>query len=397
MCLFLLTLAGAGSWQMFNSCKSVPKPYRELTGLDSLIQQKMQEGRLIGIGAAIIVNKKVIWMKGYGYADRNAGIPFTPLTMINAGSIAKTFTGVCMMKAVEENLISLDEDINSYLPFKVQNPNCPEEKITLRQIATHSSSLLDRYPFYTDSLYFTGKDSPDSLGNFLKAYFVPGGKHYTKENFSVSKPGTYWDYSNIAAALAGYIIELQTGMKLNEYSRRHIQKPLKMKNTGWFFNEFDLARHARLYNTASDTVKEIPLYGCTTYPDGGVRTSVNDLSRFFICLLNGGSYQNCRILKESSVAEMTRLQFSNTHKPENIDLTQKNEGLFWRTKNSGKLIGHGGSDPGIKTEMLADPDKNAAIILFTNTDLTERYQLKAYFDILNQLMEQARKMKATSK
>jgi CubicO group peptidase (beta-lactamase class C family) len=395
--LFLVALTGITALQMFQSAVSPAREKSRAPELDSAIRQQMKEGRLAGIGAAIIVDKKVVWMNGYGYADIAQQKPFLPHTIMNTGSIAKTFTGICMMKAVEQKLISLDEDINTYLPFKVINPHLPNDKITLRQIATHTSSLMDRYPFYSDSLYFTGKDSPEALGDFLKNYFVPGGTHYSTDNFHNSKPGTYWEYCNTAAALAGYIVELRTGMKLNEFSRKYIQQPLKMFSTGWFFSEFDLNRHAKLYRVSGDSIIEIPLYGQTTYPDGGVRSSVSDLCRLFISLLNDGCYGKTCVLEKSSVNEMTRMQFTEALKPENIDVSKKNEGLFWRTKNNGKFIGHGGSDPGIKTEMLADPGKEVAVILFTNTDLDGDAQARSYYKIFELLMEKGRELKAKKK
>lgn len=148
------------------------------TSIDSLIESIMNETGIVGIGAAIIIDKKLVWTKGYGYADKENKIPFTPSIIMNIASISKTFTGVCIMKAVEEGKVSLDEDINCYLPFKVINPNFPNETITLRHLATHTSGLADRYPFYTDSTYYYGGSKPEPLGEFLKSYFVKGGRHY---------------------------------------------------------------------------------------------------------------------------------------------------------------------------------------------------------------------------
>ncbi|MDR6197153.1 CubicO group peptidase (beta-lactamase class C family) [Siphonobacter sp. BAB-5404] len=51
---------------------------RSVQPIDSLIQQKMQEAKLVGVGTAIIINNKVVWEKGFGYADRERQIPFTP-------------------------------------------------------------------------------------------------------------------------------------------------------------------------------------------------------------------------------------------------------------------------------------------------------------------------------
>lgn len=351
--------------------------------IDTFLEKTMKELKIVGFGAAIIINKEMVWAKGYGYADKEKEVPFTSGTIMNIGSIAKTFTGVCLMKAIEEKKLSLDEDINHFLPFKVTNPFFPNEKITLRNIATHTSGLADRYPFY-DSTYYYGSDSPELLGEFLKNYFDPNGRYYSKKNFLNHKPGTYREYSNIGAGLAGYIVELRTGKKLNEYSRQYIFDPLKMNNSGWFLSEINLTNHSKLYEKQEDTIKQIQLYGTTTYPDGGVRTSINDLSKFFICLLNDGEYNGKRILKKETVKEMLRFQFTELNKPENVDPEKLNSGIFWATKMGGKRIGHNGSDPGVRTFMLSDLNKEIAVILFSNTSLLEKEEGK-FFDIYSQL------------
>jgi CubicO group peptidase (beta-lactamase class C family) len=381
VCLFLF----------LNASKAQTKNYEQF--LDSLINYHLKQSKIAGIAGAVLVNNKIVWMKGYGYADKENKIPFTSATIMNAGSIAKTFTGVCMMRLVEENKLSLDEDINKYLPFKVVNPHFPNEKITLRMIATHSSSLADRDPFYQDSTYFFGSDSKEPLGVFLKNYFVPGGKHYSDSNFYKAKPGSYWEYSNIAASLAGYIVELKSGMKLSEYCRQIIFKPLGMNTSGWFLSEVDLKKHAKLYQNKGDSTINVPLYGFTTYPDGGLRTSVAELSRFFIALLNDGVYNKKRILKKSTLAEMQRLQFTTNNKPANIDLAGKNEGIFWRTKNNVTRLGHGGNDIGIKTLMLTDLNKEVGVILFTNTEDDNNRRTGAYFEIFDELLKYALSLK----
>ena len=358
------------------------------TTIDSFIQRQMQQSGIVGLAAAIIVNKKQVWSKGYGYADRESKKPFTPETIMNIGSISKTFTGVCLMRAVEEGRLSLDEDINNYLPFRVVNPNFPNEVITLRHLATHTSGLADRYPFYNNSTYFYGGATPEPLGDFLRNYFLPGGKHYSDSNFLRKKPGTYRDYSNIAAGLAGYIVELRTGKKLGEYARRHIFRPLKMVSSGWSLSGVDTNRHTRLYSKQGDSVKSIQWYEGTTYPDGGVRTTVNDLSRFFISLLNDGTYKHTRILKKNTVNEMLRFQFTQANKPENVDPDKLNSGIFWATKAGATRIGHNGSDPGVRTFMLSGLDKEIGVILFVNTSLGDEGE-RTYFDIYNALYKYA--------
>lgn len=365
------------------SQKAISQTKSTTSNIDELIETKLKETGIVGLGAAIIVDKKLVWTKGYGYADRDLKSPFTPNTVMNVASTAKAFTGVSLMRLVEENKISLDEDINTYLPFKVINSNFPNEKITLRHLATHTSSIVDRHPIY-DSTYVVPGKPKESLGEFLKNYFVPGGKYYSKDNFLKSKPGTYRAYCNIGAGLAGYIIELKTGEKLNEYTKKIIFDPLKMDNSGWFLSEINIKNHTKIYNKEEKDVKQIDLYEAIIYPDGGLRTTVNELSRFFIALLNEGIYGKTSILKKESVKNMLQFQYTPTNKPENLKLDKLNAGIFWATKMGATTIGHNGSDPGVRVFMLSDLNKEVAVIFFANTSLTDAEE-GVYFDIYEDL------------
>ena len=339
--------------------------------LDSFIQQTMRKTGIVGLGAAIIVDKKIVWTKGYGYADLENKHPFLTTTVMNLGSVAKNFTGVCLMKAVEEKKLSLDEDINRYLPFKVVNPYFPHAKITLRNLATHSSGLADRNPFYGSTYLYGAGDHPEKLGDFLRNYFSPDGKYYSMENFLIHAPGTYYQYSNIPAALAGYIVECVTGKTLQEYGREIIFTPLQMEHTGWALAEIDQSRHTKLYEKKGDSLLHIPLYSFPTYPEGGVRSNVLALAKYFACLLNEGEYKDLRILSKASVREMQTFQFTVTNKPANVNLAKLNSGIFWSTKLGATRVGHNGSDPGVRVLMLSDLSKQIGVVLFINTTLSD--------------------------
>lgn len=345
-----------------------PAPTSLQESTDRSIERRMQEARIVGLSAAIIVNRKIVWTKGYGFADKERALPFRPSTIMNIGSISKTITGAALMRAVQDGKLSLDDDINKHLPFKVANPYFPKEPITLRQLATHTSSITDRGSVYAGAYHF-GRDSPETLGEFLHDYFASGGKNYSTENFLDVKPGRHREYSNIAAALAGYIVEVAVGEKFNAYTKRTIFAPLKMDDTGWLMSEVDLTRHSNLY-IAQGLAVPIELYGLSTYPDGGLRTSVEDLSRFLIALLSDGAFDGVRILQKQYVDEMLRFQYDAANKPDNVKLSGEgavNSGIFWATKDSLTRIGHNGADPGVVTMMLSDVDKQIGVILFVNT------------------------------
>jgi CubicO group peptidase (beta-lactamase class C family) len=358
--------------------------------IDTFIEQKMEEAGIMGLGAAIIVDDNVVWMKGYGFADRRRAVPFRPDTVMNIGSISKTFTGAALMRAVQDGKLSLDDDINAHLPFRVINPHRPDETITLRHLATHTSGITDRWAVYRETYHYG--DTPEPLGAFLKSYFVPGGKNYSKDNFLDKKPGSHREYSNIGAGLAGYIVERAVGETLGAYAKKRIFTPLRMNDTAWSLSAVDPARHATLYVAHNGLTTPIQLYEGTTYPDGGIRTSVADLTKFFIALLNDGEYEGTRILDKSSVAEMLRFQFTTAGKPDNVDLAEQNSGIFWRTKFNVTRIGHGGSDPGLQTEMLASLSKDIGVILFSNTSLADEAK-RLYYAIFLELWKHGEALK----
>ncbi|MBK8859091.1 MAG: beta-lactamase family protein [Opitutaceae bacterium] len=373
----------AGSATAGGGIQNVPASQSD--SIDRSIEQRMQDARIVGLGAAIIVNRKLVWTKGYGFSDKEHSRPFTQDTIMNIGSISKTIIGAALMRAVQDGKLSLDEDINKYLPFKVANPAFPNEPITLRHLATHTSSIKDRGSVYAGAYHFGG-DSPESLGNFLQGYFALDGKNYSKENFLDAKPGTHREYSNIAAGLAAYIVEVAVGEKFNVYTKRTIFAPLKMDSTGWLMSEVDLTRHSNLY-IAQGLAVPIQLYGLSTYPDGGLRTSVMDLSRFFIALLNDGTYEGGRILDRKSVEEMLRFQYGASNKPDNVKLSGEgsvNSGIFWATKEALTRIGHNGADPGLVTMMLSDADKQIGVIMLVNT-ATRPEDGEAYGAIFDEL------------
>ena len=82
--------------------------------------------------------KGIVFQQSYGYADIASKTSFTNLTVQNIGSVSKTFIALALMQNVDKGLRNLDENINKYLSFKVNNPYFPDQPITLRQLANHT-------------------------------------------------------------------------------------------------------------------------------------------------------------------------------------------------------------------------------------------------------------------
>jgi len=345
---------------------------KEVQQFDNQLTSLFDSLKVPGVAVLVFTKDKVLYKKEIGYANIEKKIPYTLDTVTNIASISKTFIGGSLVKAVEDGLLSLDEDINDILPFKVVNPYFPNEKITLKNLASHTSGIKDDDTKYINSYSAYGAKNM-TLKDFLYNYLNPKGKWYSKENFSNNKPGSIFSYSNIGSALAGYCIEVRSKMTYADYVRKNIFKKLSMSSSGWNRSEFNPANIALNYSklridftnhteSMGATLEPLPAYELITYPDGGVMTTVNDLSKYLQAIMK----RQDTFITAKSIDLMLQKQFNDTNVPPECKETDENIGLFWSYSGE-KVWGHTGSDPGVDTSMYVNSN-NVGIITFINTD-----------------------------
>lgn len=334
------------------------KTITSLDDVETLASEVFEQVDIPGMAVAIVGPQGVIWSGGYGFADVEKGLPVTPDTPFMLASVTKVFTGTALMQAWEEEGFDLDTPVNDWLPFQVDNPHTEGEVITLRHLATHTSGLLDNWEYY-DGVYSIG-DSPIALGDFLQGYLVAGGQWYDADgNFADWMPGTTPEYSNVGAALAGYMMEMLTGTPLDDYADAHLFGPLGMTNTHWHLADFeDPSIIAVPYEADGTPLKH---YGYPTWPDGQIRSSANDLGRFLAAILNGGELDGVRILQPETIDAMLQPQ---------IPTADPNQGWFWALANEPGVAGHSGGDDGVATNITIDRNLGLGLIILTNSDST---------------------------
>ena len=356
--------------------------------LDQFLEARFSNQSISGYSAALVKGDQLIWSYAYGHAHREKNIAMTPDYIQNIASVSKTVTATAIMQLWEEGHFQLDDDINAHLPFSVRNPQFPDEPITFRQLLTHRSSINDG-PSY-DASYACG-DPAVSLTDWITGYFVPDGPYYNEANFHIWKPGTQDPppepraYTNVGFGLLGYLVEQISGLPFNEYCKERIFIPLGMERTGWHINEIDVEHHSTVYSTlgddpqppedgsldsmlpaegftAADLVPNgfVPhcLYSFYNYPDGLVRTSVHDLSRFLRAYTSGGAFNGHQLLK----AETIEMMLSEDHFGRGLcfdTYTFGTDDTFW---------GHDGGDPGVATIMFFRKRDQLGLTMFFNQD-----------------------------
>ncbi|MEM9687305.1 MAG: serine hydrolase domain-containing protein, partial [Bacteroidota bacterium] len=309
-----------------------------------------------------------------------------------------------LLKAQEMGKLDLDDPIENYLPFKVTNPYHPQEKITIRHLATHTSTITDT-DFYNAKAYILKSETPDLNANlnelnenfnppdsripmkdFLQKIVHEEGEWYQKEGFTTHKPGQLFEYSNIGATLAAVILEIAVGEPYDEFTAKHILNPLKMSSSGWSFEHIDMTNHSKLY---ANPETEIPFYSLITYPDGGLITNIEDLGKYLAELIKGYSGEGT-LLQDESYKELFSEQLQPENFPErdeeNAYNDEYNTGIFMGFTPKG-YIGHTGGDPGIGTYMFFNPKTKLGKILVINTSIINAEGVKEFFSVWKTLEE----------
>ena len=201
------------------------------------------------LSACIIKDDQIIWSKGYGYYDLSERKPATIDTNYVIASITKTIVGTALMQLYEKGLFDLDDDVNTFLPFDLRNPNFPDDPITFRMLLSHTSSLneYDKQQYYW--LNFSG-DPPFSFfpEPYLREFLLPGGRYYDPSVWSTEhRPGEYAMYANVGFDLISYLVEIISGEPFLEYCDTHIFSPLDMKHTGFNLSRLDIDQVAIPY------------------------------------------------------------------------------------------------------------------------------------------------------
>lgn len=362
--------------------------------VDRYLERLCREQHIPGLSVCIVGQRGIAWSKGYGFASLEPSTRMSPSqTVLNIGSVSKTVTATALMQLCQRGVLSLTQDVNEILPFSLRNPFHPTVPITIQHLLVHRSSIQDG-PAYSRS-YACGP-SKLVLGDWLRSYLSPGGSLFdAKSNFHPWEPGQSIvpseprSYSNIAFGVLGYLVELASKTEFSSYCRQEIFAPAGMRDTTWRLRDVPPRRHAVPYSfvDASFTLPEgwspadmLPAneavvrnwppargsqyphcaYEFATYPDGGLRSTAEDLGRFLQAYINGGASTHGRILNEGTVVQM----LSDQHlRGDGI------QGLGWvgRTAKTGQILwGHGGSDPGVVTAMYFDPIQKIGLVVLSN-------------------------------
>lgn len=353
----------------------------EPTDLDEAMNAIVEDYGVAGITAAVVKQRKVIWHGSYGWHDIEADRAIQDDSIIRVASISKSFTALAAMQLVQEGLLDLDEDINTYLSgrlnsleVEIRNPNHPDDIITVRQLLNHTSSIRNgRYVAFNTAGRNAGWDQQTDIPT-LDDYFALDGDFYAEINWAAFAPGAEFEYSNMGFVVLGAIIESISGQRFDIYMNENVLQPLGMVNSSFNFNDLDPALVAPMYRRTSDepTFSKIELgpnpsfegyepgtHGGFFGPQGSLLSTSEDLTKFMVAMMNSDQ----RILSRKMIDEMHTLSVT-TDKGGPATFwgiyKQKGLGIHITDEFVGgvKMYGHTGGAYGIITDMYYMRENN---------------------------------------
>ena len=334
----------------------------DFSSYTDFLDKEIKKGNFPGFVTLIYKNGEVIFSDNRGFSDIEEGTPLNKDSLFRIYSMSKPVTGVALMILIERGIISLDDPVYKFIPefkntkvYDKKNKSIIDLKrpIKIVDLATHSSGLtysfVDKgkikeiyekeniYPYYVQDNIF-------NVESFEKSYKdVCSFSEKVASLPLVHQPGAKWTYS-IGMDILGCVIERASNMKFGEFLQKNIFDPLEMNDTFFQVPADKMNRMTNLYGHKNgfkrygitlpkeikkqkkklvlvDHRKNSFFYQKPSIEDGGsgLVSTASDYLKFAKMLLNKGSLNGIRVLKEGSVETMVSNQVEKKAKPFKFD------------------------------------------------------------------------------
>jgi CubicO group peptidase (beta-lactamase class C family) len=350
----------------------------KLIVLNDAMHSFVDNNDLSAIQTAIIKNGKLIHFDSYGSSDISENTQLESDDIFRIASMTKPIVSVALMMLHEEGKFKLDDPVHKYIP-EFKNLTVKKRK-KIRPVKNHVK-IIDLLR-HSAGLNFKGPDDYRKTMNLTL-------EEYTKEAVKSPlkfEPGTTWWYS-YATDICGYLIEVLSDEKLDDFLKNRIFDPLEMNDTFFELPAKKLDRLTTLY--VVDEKEQLVSFdnkSNTPFKDkvillngsGGLLSTTEDYLKFSIMLLNNGTYNDNKLISKATL-DLMKLDHSIGLKYKKLAFGKKKGfGLGFEvvkendTKFGSKgTFGWGGM---FGTYFRVDPKENMVIIYMTQS--FETYKLK---------------------
>ena len=313
--------------------------------LEKAIEAELKTGHTPGAAVAVVSGDRIVFAKGFGVTSaEEGGRAVTPDTLFRMGSTTKMFTAAALVTLASEGKIRLDAPIGNY----VKNLPPKLAALTAHQLLSQSSGLRDFATTVTS-------DDDAALGKNIRAW---------NDELFFTEPNRIYSYSSPNYWLAGFIVEELTGKPYSDAMRELVFKPLGMGHTTLRPLEamtYPLALGHNVEKGSAVVIRPIA-NNVAKYPGGSIYSSVNELARFAVAMLNGGRLEGRQALAPLVVEELPKPQFYLPGE----ERAFYGYGLLGFESGGVKTVSHGGVSSGYGSTILFVPEHKFAVIVLTN-------------------------------
>ncbi|GAB4026942.1 serine hydrolase domain-containing protein [Spirosoma koreense] len=386
-----------------------------LSRVDGLIQSYIDNGAFPGVAALVVRNGKIVYYKAFGKSDLETNKPLAKDAIYRIASMTKAITSLAVLMLHEEGKIMLDDPISKYIPefakpvvldkFNEKDSTYTtvpaKREITIRHLLSHMSGINYNViasdsrmrAIYTKAGIldaFTVQDI--KIGDVVKKLGKLPLNH---------QPGEKWTYG-LSIDVLGYLVEVVSGMPLDQFFQTRIFEQLGMKDTYFYLPDSKKDRLVPLYSEGKDKklVKlalnhglaanpDYPITGAKTYfsGGGGLSSTAYDYALFLQMLLNNGVYNGKQLLSRKGVELFTQSNQTGTHYPDaghyfSLGFSVINEVGHAKDLSSVGTFSWGGA---FSTHYFADPKEKLCVVLMKQMwgtshggELDQKFDVQVY-------------------
>lgn len=304
-----------------------------VAAVDALASDALARGRMAGLSIAVYRGERPVLAKGYGFADKEAGILAGPETSYPVASVSKIFTAAGILRLADQGRLRLDDTLHAFFP----DARPAIGRLTLRQLLSHTSGLT------------RGGPAPKAAAES------------TLRRGGTARPaGRDWDYSNYNFSLLGLVIEKVSGRAYADYVRDELAAPLGLRSTGYCEDGTAVPGRGRDYEAGPYGPQPTPYWTSPRFfAAGGLCASVVDLVRWQRALDQGHV-----VSAASAEAMKTPSRIADGH---DVDYGL---GLRLGWTAGRRKVGHTGGGRSNKAVLARYPDEDVTISVLLNTERT---------------------------
>lgn len=334
-----------------------------LQEVDAILLHSVKSGDVPGISVAIEQRGKIIYQKGFGFADLENRVAVTPETVFPIGSITKAMTGLAINQLIAQGKVDLDAPVGRYLPHLP----APSRDIPIRYLLDHVSGIVG----YTEVKGFPNNTQAPISREEVLGWFASKPLLF--------EPGTRWSYTNSGFYLLGLVIEAVSGQSYADYLQAHEFVPFDMTKTSIVSWNALIPHRAHGYRHGATGIENAPRYDpLLPFAAGAVLSTSGDLLKYRRGVFGSGP----------TSAELRQKLLIRDSLQNGFQLPYSLGALVINDFEGHRRIWHPGDIFGFSSQYAYYPDDDLTIVILTNSQNStvpptslERKIIRAVFGI----------------